>query len=138
MIAVYGFNAAFEPAILSGTKGCTIRAVGKRMPPLPGRDVLRLYVGLRTKACRLVLETAMLAAVPVEMRLDHGTILVDGCRVRDLDAFSRFDGFDDFDGLANFREGVRQQSLRRHEPVLPRGCFSGLLIQWLPFPPGIF
>lgn len=125
-MVAYNFKKRFAPLIESGKKRQTIRALGKRRHAQRG-DVLTLYTGQRTKACRKLLETICTYAIPIEMDItpEHGlSVFLDGI---DLDvpgmiALAELDGFglgDDGDPLDEF--------IRFFEDRMP---FEGIVIEW--------
>jgi len=59
------YQARFAPLVESGQKRQTIRAMRKR--PFVAGDTLYHYTGMRTKACRKLLESVCHDAVVIEM-----------------------------------------------------------------------
>ena len=119
------FQARFADLVESGDKRQTIRALRKDgRDPKPG-DTLYLYTGMRTKACRKLLEAECLMAVPI--LLERGPRI--GSRMTLFDAppeiedeteneIAQRDGFRWPDDLYNFFQQAHG---------LP---FKGLLIRW--------
>lgn len=119
---VYAFDAAHEADVVSGRKLRTIRPPGKRRHAAPG-DALRLYVGMRTKACRLVAEGVCTDARQVTLRFGPGGEISGGtdgpAPIADPDGFARLDGFAGAAEMGAFFRG-------KHGP----GPFRGVLIEW--------
>lgn len=107
MTAAYNFKAHFAPLIESGAKLTTIRKRRKNgYLPLPN-DRLRLYVGMRTRACRLLREVTVRDVVPVGIfTKTDGTaevhISAHKLTPRELLAFAKADGFEDVAGFSQF------------------------------------
>jgi len=96
----YNFQARFVTMILDGTKRQTIRRWRKR--PTKSGDVLKLYTGMRTKACRLVKVVDCTSVVPVGIYPEFGQVRLNG-RLLPLNEMIRFieqDGF--FDRMDEF------------------------------------
>ena len=122
-MVAYNFQQQFEPAIASGLKTRTIRRNGKRLHATRG-DLLQLYVGMRTKACRkiLVRDPVCVDFYKLTMEIDLesiGAILIDGLGVRSIDRFAKSDGFKNAKDMHAFW-------LQFHGP----GRFVGTLIEW--------
>ena len=119
-MVAYSFQAQFAEPILAGTKRQTIRPVGKRRHAKPG-DTLQLYVGMRTKHCRLIATASCVSALPIDMNLSTGDITIDGSFRRwSLNYFAQRDGFASWGELREF--------WRKHHPG--KLLFEGLLISW--------
>lgn len=128
-MVAYSFNSRFEAAIKSGTKAQTIRAPRARHAR-PG-ELLQLYCGMRTTACRRIMPDQICTTVSrVSITFDSGgkglieRIYVEGARVRSLDDFARQDGFADIREMTAFW-------LNNHPETAALG-FIGVLIQWKP------
>jgi len=138
-VVAYSFRKQFAEPILAGTKGGTIRA-DRRRHARPGEE-LQLYIGMRTKHCRLIARKTCIIAQPIRLQFhtlrgdEHlrGVHLFDP-RTEDveklisnpdrLDAFAQFDGFDTWSHLVDFwRE--------EHEPA---DAFDGIHIRWSNWP----
>lgn len=126
-MVAYSFKPSFIDPILAGTKGGTIRQERKRHAR-PGEEV-QLYYGMRTKNCRLIARKTCLASDPI--RLDFifgivtlGALVIDGDAI---DAFARFDGFEDW------KEMARWWGWTHGAPL-----FEGRHIRWLPMPDELF
>ncbi|MDB5448074.1 MAG: hypothetical protein JWQ97_3391 [Phenylobacterium sp.] len=121
-MVAYSFKSRFAPPIQARAKRQTIRADRKRHARRG--EQLQLYVGMRTKSCRLI-GLAQCVGV-MEVRLDFDERRVEfgsGTAVTtpdDTDAFARADGFADWRDMEAFwaaeHPGVRQ--------------FTGILISW--------
>jgi hypothetical protein len=122
--AVYSFDREHEAAVASGAKRRTIRPAGRRRHAAPG-DALRLYVGMRTKDCRLIGSAVCTGARGVLLRFGPDGALAGGidgsAPIDDAEAFARLDGFAGAAELGAFFQ-------RRHGP----GNFAGVLIEWGP------
>jgi hypothetical protein len=85
----FNFQPMFEELIVHGTKVQTIR---KRQRAKHG-DRLQLYVGMRTKDCRMIAESVCVASSYCAIKKD-GVTLGDRTKFpRDLDEFAIADGF---------------------------------------------
>lgn len=101
----YSFKSRFAEPILDGHKGGTIRA-DRRRHARPGEE-MQLYIGMRTKHCRLITRKTCLAVDPITLDFIARSIEwpVDNRLVylaRDLDVFAAFDGFLCWDELIEF------------------------------------
>lgn len=116
-MVAYNFKAQFAPLVESGQKCQTIRALGKRRTPMPG-EKLQLYIGMRTKSCRKLLEVSCVAVQPV--RIDDGAVYVAGERLPYIDALklAKDDGFESLDAFLVFFRKTHGSS------------FEGVLIKW--------
>lgn len=117
-MVAYNFKAQFADAVASGAKCQTIRAVrtGKSRHVRVGEKI-QLYTGMRTKACRKLIEPDPVCVAVWRIRIDAAVpwdIVPDGS----LDAFARADGFKDWSELRDWFD-------RTHG--LP---FEGVLIRW--------
>lgn len=125
-MVAYSFHKRFEPAIRAGTKLQTIRADRKRHA-LRGERI-QLYVGMRSRHCRLIASPECVGVWPVRLQLEAGVITADERNVRQpmhLDAFAVSDGFVDWADMVAFWK-------REHPSVL---VFSGWVIRWAPISP---
>lgn len=139
-MVAYSFNPRFELPILSGAKSGTIRAVGRRRHARAG-ETLQLYVGQRTRHCRLLGEAFCTSVDPIEITVEswsHGpkitliSVGFGGARLTplsDLDGFARSDGFESADEMAAFWWKTHRASISCGETLR----FSGVLIRWAPF-----
>lgn len=97
-----GFKKRFAPAVESGDKRQTMRALRKdRRDPKPG-DTLYLYTGLRTKRCHELGIEKCTAVKPITVTPD--TIRLDG-KLLDRaarNAFAIADGFGSFDEMIDW------------------------------------
>ncbi len=123
-MVAYSFQPRFVEPIRAGTKRQTIRAIGKRRHARAGEPV-QLYTGMRTKACRKILEVDPIVEDVREIALhitdDLMGLIADGDPVEDFDAdaFAQADGFADWDTMHRWwrlTHGV--------------GRFEGVLIRW--------
>lgn len=131
-MVAYGFQKRFAPSIEDGTKVHTIRADTRRHAR-PGEG-MQLYVGMRTKHCRLIGAPICESVVPVQMmfcRRGGAEIRVGNQDVASalLDVFARADGFADLADMASFWWATH----------LPKAgdtlVFRGVLLQWEPIAP---
>lgn len=124
-MVAYSFQKQFAEPILAETKQQTIRAFGKRRHARVG-DELQLYVGMRTKHCRLIMRAKCIADPTV--RLDFvndsvdiitsaGRTIASDCA---LDLFAKRDGFVSWDHLRAFWA-------KHHSGVT---VFEGICIRW--------
>lgn len=114
-MVAYNFQKQFADAVEHGLKCKTIRAEGKRRHAKPG-DIVTLYTGMRTKACRKLGEGVCETSTYCAIRED-GITFGNYPKV-DIDDFARSDGFRDFDDM---KEWFRKMH------GLP---FIGRLIEW--------
>jgi hypothetical protein len=144
LMVAYSFKVRFAEPILDGRKGGTIRATRKwRYGPgpsaelgghaYPGRE-LQLYTGMRTRQCRLIGRKTCVAVEPIRLdfiaerfhlrgRSANEFRIVEG---DDLDAFARFDGFEDFKAMADFWQNTHGDP-----------DFDGWHIRWMALPGSI-
>lgn len=124
----YDFKPRFAAKVATGEKRQTIRAVGKRRPPRVG-DPLMLYTGLRTDACRKLLDAVCTAVEPISIEPERRAVrMVRGygenkwwadIDQEEIDVLAQADGFDDAEAFfAFFREQYGRSTL------------SGYLIRW--------
>lgn len=95
-MVAYNFQAQFAGAVERGEKNQTIRSAGKRRHARPG-DVLQLYTGQRTKACRLLKVALCRNTWDIEIYPD-GRVYLDGDLIEDADQVQELaqnDGFGD-------------------------------------------
>jgi hypothetical protein len=110
-VAAYNFRERYAPLIESGVKLCTIRKRRKNgWLPMPN-DRLRLYVGMRTRNCRLIREVTVRDIVPVTIitqQVPEGgwkaDVILATHRLTspELLAFAKSDGFKDIADFAEF------------------------------------
>lgn len=107
-MVAYSFQQGFEKPILTRRKRGTIRDEGKRRHARPGEEI-QLYVGMRTRACRLIARATCLSVQPVRLYLRSGFIEIgqmpEAYAITDIDAmdaFAQSDGFDDWDEMSAF------------------------------------
>ena len=118
-MALIGIQKQFTPKVESGEKRQTIRA--PRKYPIKPREILHIYTGLRTKACRKLLTTICKSVddiniyeTGIEFNNDGIKLVYKYC----LDNFAIADGFNDYEDMLNWFK-------KTHE--LP---FKGQLIKW--------
>lgn len=125
-MVAYSFKKRFGPPILAGTKAQTIRADRKRHAR-PG-ELVQLFTGMRTRQCQRLGEARCVEVLPIRMDLIVGLVVAgDGWirEIRDLHAFARQDGFEDWWELVAFW-------VSEHPGV---ELFEGVLIRWEPLVP---
>lgn len=125
-MVAYSFQRRFETPIMAGTKRQTIRAVGKRRHARKG-DELQLYVGMRTKAVRLLKRELCKDVCDVAINFDAPSVLAGGMVLTarsELDGFARMDGFS---GWAEFIEFWSEEHFKRKAP---EGVWSGVMVRW--------
>jgi hypothetical protein len=127
-MVAYSFQKRFAEPIQLGTKCQTIRAPRKRHAR-PGEE-LQLYVGMRTKHCRLLGRRVCKSVVPVRLVFSrHGPaelFQVDGQYLspKAMEIFARQDGFQSLEDMAQFWFASHGEPDRVTIP------FRGVLIQW--------
>ena len=150
-MVAYSFNPRFEAPILSGVKSGTIRAIGRRRHARAG-ETLQLYVGQRTRHCRLLgtavctsVDTIELTVLETNRTPWIGLVQIEGSRrhwwretygaygpiageTGTIDDFARTDGFLDGDDMARF------WATAHRDLIDPEGVirFRGALIRWAP------
>lgn len=114
MVAI-NCDPQFAAAVASGKR---THAISQSVLAKPGQ-ALQLYTGQRTKACRKLVD-AVCADCTYLALTARGVTLGDVSRFpRDMDAFARFDGFDDYDAMWRwFSERYMTNS------------FTGHIIRW--------
>jgi hypothetical protein len=132
-VVAYSFKARFAEPILAGTKGGTIRAA-RRRHARPGEE-LQLYTGMRTKQCRLITRKTCVEVEPIELDfylrkilLGDGIERMETIAGRLVNSFAWFDGFADFDEMAEWWEVGRGRLSSDRDSFV----FCGLHIRWLP------
>lgn len=96
-MGLYNFKVRFEQFIRDGRKRHTIRETRKH--PDESGNTLHLYIGLRTRNCRLIFRAPCTAVQEIEIRGDG--ISIDGNELSrdEQETLARRDGFRD---LAEF------------------------------------
>lgn len=124
-MVAYSFQQRFEAPILSGRKRGTIRNVGKRRHVNAGEEI-HLYVGMRTRHCRLIARATCEAVFPIRLTFSTPEVWigseVHGKSIGDLDGFAQGDGFDHWDDMAAF--------WRKTHHCLNLPPWTGLWILW--------
>ena len=97
MMVAYSFKKRFADLIVDGRKCQTIRA-HRRRHALPGERV-QLYVGMRTKQCRKIIDDPLCLKVAnigiwVPTKLEPAAIIQDGKRSYVTTDFAVADGFE--------------------------------------------
>lgn len=120
-MVAYSFQKQFAVPILEGTKRQTIRAIGKRKHAWPG-DELQLYVGMRTKHCKLIGRATCKSRTFIRLNLAERRVQIGLVgKINPLtELFARSDGFAGSDDMVAF--------WAKHHPGV--SIFDGLLIQW--------
>lgn len=98
----YNFQGRFAQMIVDGSKRQTIRPRRKR--PTRSGDVLQLYTGMRTKACRLLKVADCTSVVPVMIDPVWSWVEMDGhvLSAADEGMFAQRDGFENADEFYTF------------------------------------
>lgn len=126
-MVAYSFLARFEPAIIAGTKIHTIRS-DRRRHARPGEQ-LQLYVGMRTRQCRLIAKQICTRVVPVLLRVDEAG----AARWWIWEAPVLDHELDTWAIAAGFRDGADMMAFWRKNPLVRPGFeFRGVLIGWAP------
>lgn len=116
-MVAYNFQKQFADKVASGEKRQTIRANGKRTHAKEG-DIIQLYTGLRTKACRKLGEAVCKGTTEIFID-EHNVTSPCGTRPFILgDDFAKRDGFKDKQDMIDWF---------RKTHGLP---FKGTLIVW--------
>ena len=123
-MAAYNFQKRYAPLIESGQKCSTIRKRRKNgYLPRPG-DVLRLYQGMRTKACKLIREVTVIEVEPIVIYAANGCadVALSGTPLRDGEVaqLAVADGFKSIKDFADFFNEKYGPSLQAY------------LIRWAP------
>lgn len=118
-MVAYNFKSQFAPLVESGQKRQTIRALGKRRPPMPG-EPLQLYTGMRTKQCRKLLDPDPLCVSVTPIRVNNGKVTLGGRMLTAGKVFelARADGFSSIADFLLFFKKTHGYS------------FEGVLITW--------
>lgn len=122
-MVAYSFQSRFEVPIRAGFKTQTIRATGRRRHAKPG-ERLQLYIGMRTRQCRLIALATCIIAKPCGLAFRRGNLVRAWHRegdVTDLDGFALNDGFTGADDMGAFWSAHNG---------LDTGDFEGVLIEW--------
>lgn len=130
-MVAYSFKPSFEEPILAGTKMQTIRNMRKRHAR-PGEE-LQLYLGMRTRACRLIARTVCTEVHEVRLDFEHGEVSIDDAicitTSSGLDAFALADGFGSpfavRAGVSPWEVMTRWWAMTHDQPI-----YRGVLIQW--------
>jgi hypothetical protein len=102
-MVAYSFAPQFEHPLRARTKRQTIRAPRKRHAK-PG-ETLQLYIGMRTRSCRLIDTPTCTAIWPITLDIARREIQTQDrilTHQEDLDAFARSDGFKDWWEMRDF------------------------------------
>ena len=99
-MVAFNFKPQFAPLIVARTKRQTIR---QTMRAKPG-DLLQLYTGQRTKACRKLLDPDPVCSMVdyVSIRPEYLTLGDTRKHAGDADAFSVRDGFEGYDDMVEW------------------------------------
>lgn len=124
---LFNFKARFVPMVRHGQKRQTVRANRKdNRRPVPG-DTVKLYSGLRTSSCHLLLEARCSECLGIRMSLDDGfgegaggELFINGEPQGPTERaeFARADGFSSWAEMADW---FRQN----HGPE-----FEGFCVKW--------
>jgi hypothetical protein len=126
-MVAYSFKRQFVAKIVAGTKCQTIRADRKRHARSGER--LQIYIGMRTKQCRLV-GTAICDSVwPIRLDFFRSTVAGTMPPITtefDRDEFARADGFESWEKMGTFWRETHDLDV-----------FTGVLIRWIEFVPAV-
>jgi hypothetical protein len=124
-MVAYSFQSRFVAPIAEGRKRQTIRAERKRHAQVG--EVMQLYFGMRTRACRLIGRAMCSQVTPIRLNLAADLIDAGGMLHAwdELDAFAVNDGFTDWADLKAFWAHAH--------PSTP--IFSGIMLRWAHFAP---
>ena len=114
----YNFQKQFVPMIEDGSKRNTIRR--RRKHPTQAGQTLRLYMGMRTKGCRLIRDVVCVRIEPVVIYPALGRVVLDG-KMLSLDETLRFalrDGFANHMDFFKFFEQYPPEVLEREMEVI--------------------
>jgi len=113
----YNFQERFEPMIRAGTKVHTIRA--RRRYGVKVGDVLSLYVGMRTKGCRLIGRAPCVKVEPVVIYPWRHQVLVGGQVLSNSRAMelARRDGFAELASFFKFFQRYGRECLEDFEVI---------------------
>lgn len=121
------FNKQFAEAVANGQKLQTIRAPRKDGKKPQVGEHLRLYTGLRTTACRMLMDATCIGVEPIQIIAEHDEIAIvlagDRLSFDEGKALAQADGFSTRAEFVGF-------FLETHG--LP---FNGYRICWRPGPP---
>ena len=132
-MVAYSFKERFAEPILVGSKRQTIR--GDRRRHARPDEQLQLYIGMRTKRCRLIARTRCVGILAVRLRFSRRG---DRCRASELfevgglfltprrmDRLAADDGFASVDEMAEFW-------FENHGRGVEEIDFHGVLVRWAP------
>lgn len=117
----YNCQRQFVKPILRGEKPHTIRR-GRKHPTKVG-DELKLYIGMRTKACKLFAKARCTSIQPVVIYPWKGELWMVHpehdilCPVEDLGALARADGFEDVGAFFDFFKRYKRECLDDFEII---------------------
>ena len=150
-MVAYSFQRQFVDPILSGRKRQTIRAprAGRSRHARPGEQ-LQLYVGMRTRHCRLVGKAHAFRVRTVELAFyahdrSQDFVLLGATagaeavqhRAGWLDLFAQADGFTCWSDLRAFWSKDFPKTFGKPGGEFPNGvAWEGVLIEWRRFDPG--
>lgn len=130
-MVAYSFKPSFVAPILAETKMQTIRNMRKRHAR-QGEE-LQLYLGMRTRNCRLIARTICTETHDIRLDFEHGEVtLDDAICISDLAALDAFALADGFGGSLAERASLSAWDHMSRWWALTHGqdVFRGVLIQW--------
>ena len=108
-MAAYNFQKRYVPLIESGQKCQTIRMRRKNGYLPRSGDVLRLYQGMRTKACKLICEVCVTEVLPICVHTGNGCadVTLNNERLSNAQILElvKHDGFKDVRDFSEFFNG---------------------------------
>lgn len=143
-MVAYSFNPSFEPQVATGIKLQTVRGQRRRHAQ-PG-EAVQLYVGLRTRFCRKIVDPDPICIDTLPIVIETSSLIdciiaaidIDGRQLHrdEIEEFARADGFapEHINGLAIDMHGktARENMGAFWQANHPIGRFSGELIKWAP------
>ncbi|RVQ76135.1 hypothetical protein [Sinorhizobium medicae] len=146
-MVAYDFKRFFEPQIATGFKRQTV--CGQRRRHARPGEAVQLYLGMRTRFCRKIVDPDPLCSRILPVVIETSTLLdcviaaieIDGRRLHrdEIEEFASADGFapERINGVAIDMHGKTAREnmgafWRAHHPP---GLFEGVLVEWSPTPP---
>lgn len=143
-MVAYSFKRFFEPQIATGFKRQTVR--GQRPRHARPGEAVQLYVGMRTRFCRKIVDPDPICTETLPIVIETSTLLdciiaaieIDGRRLHrdEIEEFARADGFapEHINDVAIDMQGktARENMGAFWQANHPIGLFTGELIRWAP------
>lgn len=127
---VYSFRKEFALPILHGDKAQTIRQHRKDGRVPRAGDLIRLFTGMRTAACKKLGAAVITDCFPVYMDLTDlasRVIVSNGARLNfgEMESFAALDGFPSASAMLEFFQHAYRES----------DSFDGFCVRWRPLRP---